>query len=386
MFDVGTPGHIEQSVKELEIEAAERKHAEEKLRESEEKLAGIIASIADHITMIDDEYNIVWANDVAKKMFGPDLVGKKCYEAYRGYEKPCRSCIVRNCFEDGKAHEYEAVVPGPDGKEMTFWSVTSVAARHEDGRPKLVVEISRDITKRKQIEEGLRKVNKELKSFIRVISHDLKTPVISIQGLASRLLKKYPEKLGERGCKYLEQINASIHRIEILVSDLFSLSRSGRVASTFEDVPFLKIVKEVSSALQDRIEGKGIELIVEPNLPRIYCDRRRIYQALENLLVNAIKYMGNIENPRIEIGCKDLGGLCQFYVRDNGIGIDPKYHRKIFEMFHRLKEIKDEEGTGLGLAIVERIISDHGGKVWVESEKEKGATFYFTLPKDPNAA
>ncbi|MCK4487788.1 MAG: two-component sensor histidine kinase, partial [Desulfobacterales bacterium] len=101
----------------------------------------------------------------------------------------------------------------------------------------------------------------------------------------------------------------------------------------------------------------------------------------ENLLVNAIKFMGGAEPPKIEIGYEDRQDFHQFYVRDNGIGIDPRYHRKIFEMFQRLKQIEDEEGTGLGLAIVERMVNNHGGDVWVESEKAKGATFHFTLPK-----
>jgi len=91
--------------------------------------------------------------------------------------------------------------------------------------------------------------------------------------------------------------------------------------------------------------------------------------------------MGDTEDPKIEIGSEDREAFHEFYVRDNGIGIDPKWHQKIFESFHRLKEIENQEGTGLGLAIVDRIVNNHGGKVWVESEKGKGATFYFTLPK-----
>jgi signal transduction histidine kinase len=121
--------------------------------------------------------------------------------------------------------------------------------------------------------------------------------------------------------------------------------------------------------------------VVRDNLPTIYCDARTIYQVFENLLVNAAKFTGRAKRPRIEIGCKDSGDSHQFYVRDNGIGIDPKYHQKIFEMFQRLKQTEDEEGTGLGLAIVDRIVKNHGGKVWVESEKGGGATFYFTLRK-----
>ncbi len=120
------------------------------------------------------------------------------------------------------------------------------------------------------------------------------------------------------------------------------------------------------------------------SLPRINADAERIYQVFENLIMNAIKYMRDTENPKIEIGYEDSGAFHQFYVRDNGIGIDPKYQQAVFEIFQRLKDTEGEQGTGLGLAIVERIVNNHGGRVWVDSEKGKGATFYFTLPKAPD--
>ena len=241
--------------------------------------------------------------------------------------------------------------------------------------------LKREITERRHAEEDLRKINTDLKSFVHIISHDLKTPTISIRGFSSRLLKNYQEQLGERGRKYVEQIDASARRMEALVSDLLELSRIGQVASTFEDVSSLELVKNVSSNLQNRLKEKGIKLVVAHNLPTIYCDRKRIYQVFENLLINAIKFTRRTDNPKIEIGYQDRGSDGQFYLKDNGIGIDPEHHRKIFEIFHRVERIEDEEGTGLGLTIVERIVASHGGKVWVESEKGKGATFYFTLPK-----
>jgi signal transduction histidine kinase len=169
--------------------------------------------------------------------------------------------------------------------------------------------------------------------------------------------------------------------MERLVSDLLALSRVEKVAATFEDVSSLEIAENVTSSLQERLKAKGIELVVEDNLPTINCDKERIYQVFENLFVNAIKFTEDSENSQIEVGYEDTGAFHQFHVRDNGIGIDPEDHRKIFEKFHRLRQIEDEEGTGLGLAIVERIISEHGGQIWVESKKERGATFYFTLAK-----
>jgi signal transduction histidine kinase len=241
--------------------------------------------------------------------------------------------------------------------------------------------LKREIDEHERTEEALKRTNEVLQNFVHVVSHDLKTPITCIQGFSSALLDKHKEGLDDQGRICLERIDASALRMERLVSDLLVLSKVGRVVATFEDVSSLEIVTNATSGLQERLKAKGIGLIVEDSLPVVNCDQGRIYQVFDNLLVNAIKFMGDTKNPKIEIGYKDTGNFHQFHVRDNGIGIDPKYHREIFEMFHRLKQIEDEEGTGLGLAIVETIISEHGGQIWVESEKGKGATFYFTLAK-----
>jgi len=242
-------------------------------------------------------------------------------------------------------------------------------------------ELEAEINERKRAEEALRKAHEELKGFLDVVAHDLKNPILGIQGFSVLLLKNYQEKLGDKGRKYINQIEANARQMGRLVSDLLSLSRIGQMPPHLRHVPSGEIVKKLSTSLQDRLHKYGIELVVRENLPTIYCDATRIYQVFENLLVNAVKFTGGNKKPRIEIGCRDRGDSYQFYVKDNGIGIDPKYHGRIFEMFQRLKQTEDEEGTGLGLAIVDKIVKNHGGKVWVESEKGGGATFHFTLPK-----
>ena len=242
-------------------------------------------------------------------------------------------------------------------------------------------QLKREIEERTRAEEELRRTNEELENFVRVVSHDLKSPIISIQGFSSRLLKIDEEKWREKGRTYLEQIQASSRRMEVFVSELLALSRIGRVVSAFEDVSSLEIVESVAASLHDRLKQNSIKLIIAENLPTIHCDAERIYQVFENLFVNAIKFAAHAESPTIKVGCQDAGQFHTFYVKDNGIGIDPKHHKEIFEMFHQVKQAEKNEGTGLGLAIVGRIVNKHGGKVWVESKKGKGATFYFTLPK-----
>ncbi len=379
-----TYDELKQKIKELEKEAFGLKQVEEALRESEKKYSTLVENSLTGI-YIDQDEKIVFANNRFAEIYGyprEELVGIETWRLVHPEDRALTNQMrARRLRGEEVPSEYEARGLTKEGE--TIWINRRNTRIEYNGRPAILGNIV-DITEQKRAEEELRKINEGLENFIRVVSHDLKNPIISIQGFSSRLLKKYQEELGEKGRSYLERIMASANRMELLVSDLLVLSKIGRVASTFKNVPFLEIVKDVTAELHDRLKEKRIELAVAPDLPAVQCDRGSIYRVFENLLINAIKYMGNTNSPRIEVGYEDRRDFYQLYVRDNGIGIDSKYHQKIFEMFRRLKEIKGEEGSGLGLAIVERIVSDHGGKVWVESEKGKGATFYFTLPKGSN--
>ncbi|MDY6987233.1 MAG: HAMP domain-containing sensor histidine kinase [Thermodesulfobacteriota bacterium] len=244
-------------------------------------------------------------------------------------------------------------------------------------------QLEGEIGERKRAEEAVSKKNEELKNFVHVVSHDLRTPIAHIQGFSSVLLDRRQGNLTDEEHECLERIHANARRMELLVSDLLAVARVGQAEYLFQDVPVSEILEDVTTGLAARLKEKGIDLVVTNHLPPAYCDRNKIYQVFENLLVNAIKFIGENDHPKIEIGHLDGGSFHQFYVKDNGVGIDPKYHRKVFEMFLRIREVQDEEGTGLGLAIVERIVNDHGGKIWVESEKGQGAAFHFTLPKAP---
>lgn len=242
-------------------------------------------------------------------------------------------------------------------------------------------QLKQELTQREAAERACLSVNEELNNFIKTVSHDLKAPIIAIQGFSARLLKTDGENLGEKGKESLERIMAGADRMESLVLDLLHLSQAGEADSHLEDVAVEGIVTEVISSLGDTIEKYGIQIRMADDLPIIHCDECRIFQVFENLIMNAIKFAKETPFPTIEIGYQDKGTRYQFHVRDNGIGIDPKHHLEIFDMFRQLKEIKDSKGTGLGLTIVQRIVNRHGGQVWVDSQKGKGATFYFTVPK-----
>jgi PAS domain S-box-containing protein len=358
-----------------------QKLAEDALRESEDKYSKLVENSLTGI-YIDQDGRIVFANNRFAQIFRcrrEELLGIKSEKLTHPDDRALTNQTrARRLAGEEAPSEYEVRCVTGDGE--TIWVKKRNTRIEFKGRPAILGNIV-DITKRKQAEEQLRKTNEELQNFVDIVSHDLKTPIIAIHGLSSRLQKGYGERLRGKGERYLEQIQANCSRMDMLVSDLLALARIGRVVSAFRDVPSHKIVKKVTSALYERMEENRVELILGDNLPTIFCDGQRIYQVFENLLVNAVKFTRKMETPRVEIGYEDKGEFHQFFVKDNGIGIDPKNHRKIFEMFQRLGEAENEEGTGLGLAIVERIVNNHGGRVWVESEKGKGAAFYFTLPK-----
>ncbi|MGH7829975.1 MAG: sensor histidine kinase, partial [Candidatus Binatia bacterium] len=222
--------------------------------------------------------------------------------------------------------------------------------------------------------------NKELDSFVYTVSHDLKAPLISLEGMAALLLDEYAGKLDEGAQHYLKRLMASSKQMEGLIIDLLALSRIGREGRSPEGVSLNQIVDDLMLEWGETIRAKNIH-VTRHELPKLWGVRVQVQQVMTNLLSNAVKYLGARPDPMIEIGAKENGGkMIECYVKDNGIGIDPQYHEKVFETFQRLKEI-ETEGTGVGLAIVRKIIEGAGGRVWVESAKGEGATFRFTWPK-----
>jgi signal transduction histidine kinase len=238
------------------------------------------------------------------------------------------------------------------------------------------------ITKRKRAEEKLRWKNEELEQFVYTVSHDLKSPLITLQGFVSALEEDCGERLGEEATGHLGFIRDATKKMEVLIKDLLEFSRIGRVVHSKKEMDFSQVVEESLKVFGTRIEQEGIELVVANELPVVRCEGQRMVQVMENLFSNAIKFMGDNPSPRIEAGYREEDGFHRFWVKDNGIGIDPQYHEKIFELFQSLGEVEGEEGTGVGLAITRKIMEQHGGRVWVESVKGQGSTFYFTLPRN----
>jgi len=254
--------------------------------------------------------------------------------------------------------------------------------------------------------EELVRANKELEDFTYIVSHDLKAPLVNIQGFSKRLeavcnrvvqeLKEiYPEvdggdlkeRLGglidemeKKVPQSLDFIFKGVGRMSSMVEDLLHLSRLSTRPVPRTDVDISELVQEVLGTMRYQIESRGIEVKLG-QLPVVYCEGSRIKEVFSNLISNAIMYIGEDNpSPRIEIGYRDEGDHHLFFVRDNGIGISKEDQEKIFRIFTRLGEARPE-GHGMGLAFVKKIVERHGGRIWVESEKGKGSTFYFTVSK-----
>ncbi len=365
----------------LALDITEQVRAERALRESEKKYSTLVENSLTGI-YIDQDERIVFANQTLADTYGyprEELIGMESRRLVHPDDRPLTDRIRAKRLQGKKAPaEYEARGLKKDGS--VIWVKRRNTIIEYDGRTAILGNVV-DVTGRRRAEERFKRTNRELRNFASVVSHDLKSPIIAIQGFATRLRKGLSPEQERKVGKYIDHIMESARRMELLVADLLALSKSGRVVSNLAEVSSRDIVRSVTRSLEDRLEEEGIELVVADSLPPVRCDRERVCQVFENLLVNAIRSVKGVEAPRIEIGSREGRGLHTFFVRDNGIGIDPRHHGRVFEMFYRVKGTEEgEEGTGLGLAIVDRIVRAHGGKAWVESEKGKGATFCFSLP------
>ena len=220
--------------------------------------------------------------------------------------------------------------------------------------------------------------NRELERFTYTVSHDLRSPLITIQGFIEILRADLAQNDLEKVETDLKYLSDAATKLDKLLSDTLRLSRVGRVANPPEDVPFGEIVQEALGQTAEQIKSSGVEISVAEGFTTVHVDRMRIGEVLVNLIVNSINYMGEQPEPKIDIGYRVDGEETVFFVKDNGIGIDKSQHEKVFELFYKVE--KSSEGTGAGLAIVKRIIEVHGGRIWIESEKGEGCTVCFTLP------
>ncbi len=366
-------------------DVTERKKVEEALKESEQRLTIILNSILTGVVIVDAEmHEIVDCNPLAAQMIGlpkEGIIGRVCHKFICSAEKG--RCPISDLGQT--VDHAERVLIRGDGEETPI--LKTVTPVFWQGHQYLV-ESFIDITERKgaeqrqaQLLEELEKVNRELKDFAYIVSHDLKAPLRGIKTLAEWLTTDYSDKLDENGKEQMNLLVGRVNRMQNLIDGVLRYSRIGRVK---EDIVQINLNELVSEVVDMVAPPANISITIENELPTVECERTCITQVFQNLISNAVKYM---DKPQgwVKIGCVEEDGRWKFSVSDNGPGIEEKYFEKIFQIFQTIARRDDKESTGIGLSIVKKIIEAHGGKVWVESRVGEGSTFYFMVPKNVGA-
>ncbi|MCS6940009.1 MAG: ATP-binding protein [Roseiflexaceae bacterium] len=357
------------------------------LRASEERYRILAANLPDSAVLIlDHDLRFVLADgpELAATGYSKEaLEGRLLYEAIPASFAAQVEGNIRAVLS-GK--RFSAEIPYED----RIYYYHYVPLIDDSGRVKYAMILALNVTERRRAQAErerliaeLEQKNAELERFTYTVSHDLKSPLITIQGFLGYLERDLRAGNTERMQNDIQRIDAAVRKMERLLNDLLELSRIGRLSAAPQHVPFNEIVQEALELLAGRIAERQARISVAPDMPIVYGDRDRLVEIVQNLVDNALKFCDNQRAPDIEIGViKESSGSPIFFVRDNGIGIDPKYHEQIFGLFNKLDP--RSEGTGVGLTIVRRIIEVHGGRIWVESAGAgAGATFYFSLPVAP---
>jgi PAS domain S-box-containing protein len=263
-----------------------------------------------------------------------------------------------------------------DGSFLQLRSVAQdITARH-----RLEAELKDKNTRLAQTNEELSRKNKEMDEFAYVVSHDLQEPLRTLIAFSDFLMRDCGDRLDANGQEYVRYLVDASRRLRSLIQGLLSLSRAGRVTGEFSKVNLDDVIAVVKADLAELIRSKGAEMRTHVPLPVLWGDRDRIGQLMANLVSNGLKY-NHSHPPVVEVGVvgDDLDPWVTLYVRDNGIGIEPQFHAKIFQLFRRLHTSEEYEGTGAGLSICNKIVQAHDGRIWVESEPNRGSTFYIRL-------
>ncbi len=385
------------------LEARDRSREDElerRMMETEARYRILIENAIDTldsgIVITDQKGEVVWANATVGQFFGIDrdrLIGvdaKRARSRYVGVfeETQSFSDAAEKAAESGERIDSMTchVRPslGRDERVLEYRSLPIESERGRGGR----IDHFIDVTELKRLEASLRdktdnleKSNEKLEEFSHVVSHDLKEPLRTIETFSGFLLEDYTDKLDAEGVDYLNTLKRTSARMRQLINDLLSLASIHMDVASFERINTQKVMEEVQEDLEVRLQG--VNLQVADDLPAVKGNKVRIHELFSNLIVNAIKY-NDKALPTVRVGWQKEArndGTVTFFVEDNGIGIEARYQERIFGIFEKLNPREDVEGTGAGLAICKRIVEEHGGKIWVNSEVGKGSTFFFTIPR-----
>ncbi len=374
-----------------------QKKLENEIKDTNHFLNAILENIPNMIFVKDaEELRFVRLNRAGEVLLGTgreNLLGKSDYDLFpieqaSAFVSKDRDVLLKGSMQDIS----EEIIQTKDGDK---WLHTKkIPITDETGNAQYLLGISEDITESRdrlktiqQLNAELEKTitqllsaNKEMEAFTYSVSHDLRAPLRIIDGFGEILLKDYNDAFDEEGKHTLGVIMSNAKHMGQLIDDLLNLSRLGRTQVTVKKVDMREVVEDVIQAMgimDPQVSKTEIRINA---LRQCSCDLSLIRQVWMNLISNAVKYSRTKGQPVVEIGWEDHNGKTVYYVKDNGVGFDMKYYKKLFGVFQRLHKLSEFEGTGVGLALVHRIIAKHGGRIWADAVENEGAVFYFTLP------
>ncbi len=353
------------------------------LRESEGRFR-TLSSASWEAIIIHHEGHIIQANEQFYDMFGysPEELADK--QAIPIIFTPESVIDVFKHINEDNTDPYEAIARDKDGS-IIYLEIRVRLLNYHGKKVRMVA--MRDISAHKQAEKDREKLiselefkNSELESFTYTVSHDLKSPIITIKGFLGLLKKDIHSQDYKQIDNTINRIASAANKMHQLLSELLELSRIGRVINPPETISLDNLTDKAVELVYQQINDQQVQVIIQDKLPMIYGDYQRLLEVMINLLANAVKYMDSQAKPAITIGAEEKANETVIFVQDNGKGIEIKQQQKVFDLFKQLDPRCD--GSGIGLALVKRIIEVHGGRVWVESDGPKtGSKFYFSLPK-----
>ncbi|WP_420571105.1 sensor histidine kinase [Kordia sp.] len=378
---------LEDKSRELYVLSEELKISNAKLEaavnEKSSQLAGIFENIIDAYVVMDLRGNVLKMNDAASHLFGYDLseeplnVTKLIYTEDVAYAFESFSELI----EKGRFSNYTARIFRKN-KEIRWVQINASLVYDTDQKPIAAQGIIRNITELKSLEQQkekilkqLEKSNNELYEYAHIVSHDLKSPLRSIDALVSWIKSDNEGKFDEDTLQNFGMIEATLETMESLISNILEYSSAGSETNESKDVNLNDTMEDLYRLL---FIPEHISMNVLKKLPTVKGDPTKFQQLFQNLLSNAIKFC-NKDKGIVEVDFVEEPSFYQFSVRDNGIGIEKKFHERIFKIFQSLN--KSKESTGIGLSIVKKIVDLYEGTIWLESELGEGTTFFFTIKK-----